>query len=125
MKALAIGLMAAAAIGMMLVTEPPAGEKRSFARVTFDKETMYVEGPRDKDGRIDYATVLNERLKRGVTTDNNSVVLIWKAFGPKPEGGRMPAKFFELLGIPEPPEQGDYFINVSRFVKEHLKRGSG
>lgn len=104
---------------------PGADLPKGAIRVTIGKETIAITGPRDKDGRIDYAAALNEHLKRGVTPDNNSVVLLWKALGPKPEGGRMPAKYFELLGSPEPPEAGDYYVNVSRFVKEHLKRTSG
>ena len=33
----------------------------------------------------------------------------------------MPPEFFRLLGIPAPPEDGRYFIDLSRFLKEELK----
>src|SRR5438094_5975588 len=57
---------------------------------TIGKETTYVTGPLDKDGYIDYAAALNERLGRGVTPENNACVLLWKALGPHPEGATMP-----------------------------------
>jgi hypothetical protein len=86
------------------------------------KETTYVTGPLDKDGYIDYAAALNERLGKGVTPENNANVLIWKALGPRPEGGdRMPPEYFVSLGINEPPANGDYFIGLRAYMKDHLK----
>src|SRR5262249_24941181 len=39
--------------------------------------------------------------------------------GPKPEGGRgMPPEFFEQLGITQPPEKGDYLLDIGRFLKQ-------
>src|SRR5262249_3085148 len=61
------------------------------------------------------------RLGQGVTPDSNAAVLLWQAMGPHPEGGTMPAEFFRELGIAEPPEKGDYFIDLARFVLDHLK----
>src|SRR5262249_45457531 len=58
---------------------------------------------------------------KGVTPANNANVLLWKALGPRPEGGTMPAEFFQLLGIEPPPEKGDYFIEFSRYLKEQAK----
>jgi N-acyl-D-aspartate/D-glutamate deacylase len=89
---------------------------------TIGKETTYVTGPLDEDGTVDYATALNERLGKGVTADNNAVVLIWKALGPRPEGGKaMPAEFFKWLGIDAPPQKGDYFVSSDRYAREQLK----
>jgi hypothetical protein len=114
--------------GVVLVAAgPPAGgqppKKGSF---TVGKETTYVTGPLEKDGRIDYAAALNERLAKGVTPQNNANVLIWQALGPRPEGGSgMPPEFFRLLGIPEPPLKGDYFIGLNQFARERLKTEPG
>jgi len=92
--------------------------KRNF---TISKETTYVTGPINKDGRIDYAAALSERMGKGVTAETNANVMIWKALGPKPEGGKgQPAAFFKLMGMQEPPEKGDYFIDLWRFAKEQL-----
>jgi len=87
------------------------------------KDTTYVNGPIDKNGYIDFEAALNDRLSRGVTPDNNANVLLWKALGPRPEGGdAMPPEFFKRLGIDEPPATGDYFIDLTRFMKDHPPR---
>jgi hypothetical protein len=86
------------------------------------KDTTYVTGPIDKNGYIDYEAALNELLGKGVTPDNNANALLWKAFGPKPEGGvGMPAEYFKRLGIAEPPPDGDYFIGTHKYLKDVLQ----
>jgi hypothetical protein len=95
--------------------------KKPKPKFTISKETTYVTGPLDKDGYIDYVTALNQKLSQGVTPENNANVLLWKAFGPRPDDLPMPEAFYKWLGIPEPPEKGDYFIGERRFAKEHLK----
>jgi len=77
-------------------------EKKGLGTFTIDKKTTYVTGPVDADGHIDYVAALNERLSKGVTTENNSAVLLWKVIGPHPENLTMSAKFYELLGIQLP-----------------------
>src|SRR5438128_2070652 len=89
-------------------------------KFTVGKETTYVTGPVDKDGFIDYATALHERMRQGVTPENNANVLIWKAIGPHPQGLTMPAYFFDWLSIAVPPEQGDYFVDLPRYMMEQL-----
>jgi hypothetical protein len=72
--------------------------------------------------KADYEARLNDILGKGITPEKNAVVLLWKAFGPTPEGGNgMPAEFFKRLGIPEPPKQGDYFVGMYRYLADHLK----
>jgi hypothetical protein len=100
----------------------PAAEGKSVPKVPVGKETTYVTGPIDDDGFIDYETALNERLSKGIRPDRNANVLLWKALGPRPEGGkRMPPEFFRWLGIDEPPERGAYFIGLHLYLQEHLK----
>jgi hypothetical protein len=89
-------------------------------RFTIGTETTYVTGPVDADGYIDYAAALNERLGKGIKSDDNANVLLWKAIGPQP-GGKLPAEFYKWLGIAEPPERGDYFIDRWRFLPDRLK----
>ena len=43
--------------------------------------------PVDKAGHPDYEAGLNDRMGKGITPEKNANVLIWKAFGPTPEGG--------------------------------------
>ncbi len=98
-----------------------ADDKPPTPKVPVGKDTTYVTGPLDKGGYIDYEAALNDRLGKGATADNNANVLLWKAFGPKPEGSNMPAEYFKRLGIAEPAEGGDYFINTHRYLRDVLK----
>src|SRR5882724_7209102 len=75
-----------------------ATPKKHRGTFTISKETTYVTGPLDKDGYIDYAAALNERLSKGVTPESNANVLIWKAIGPRPERREIFAEFFRQLG---------------------------
>jgi hypothetical protein len=99
-----------------------AAEGQPAPKVPVGKETTVATGPLDKEGYIDYEAALNERLGQGVTPGRNANVLLWRAFGPRPEGGEgMPAEFFKQLGIDEPPEKGDYFVGLEQYLKDHLK----
>ncbi|HYT92655.1 MAG TPA: hypothetical protein VEL76_28320 [Gemmataceae bacterium] len=95
-------------------------EKKPRPNFTVGKETTYVDGPLTKDGYIDYAAALNKRLSVGVTPENNANVLLWKAFGPHPNGETMPPEFFKWLGY-EPPERGEYFTDLHGYLRTHLK----
>ncbi|HMC65738.1 MAG TPA: hypothetical protein VKI65_12430, partial [Gemmataceae bacterium] len=98
-----------------------AAAKAHKPKFTISKETTYVTGPLDKDGYIDYAAALNKRLSQGVTPANNANVLLWQALGPQPDGKKMPAEFFELMGTKPPPERGEYFVDLYRYIIEHAK----
>jgi hypothetical protein len=95
--------------------------KKPKPRFTISKETTYVTGPVDKDGYIDYAAALNERLSKGVTPENNANVLIWQALGPRPDNVVMPPEFFKWMGIESPPDKGQSFLGFSEYLKERLK----
>lgn len=76
----------------------------------------------DKEGEVDYQAALNDKLGKGITPEKNANVLLWKALGSRPEGGRgMPPEFFKRMGMDEPPVAGDYFIPIHIHAKEHLK----
>ena len=92
-------------------------------KFTVGKDTTYVTGPIGKDGSIDYVAALNDKLREGVTPDNNANVLLWKAFGPHPDGPKLPAGFFGALGMPIPSEKGDYFVSVPSFTADKEAAG--
>jgi hypothetical protein len=128
---LVFGLLAVASAG-----EPPAPPKEKKEDVrsktngkghfTLTKETTHVTRPLDKEGYPDYSAALNERLRKGATPENNAVVLLWQAMGPRPEGGSgMPAEFFELLGMKEPPKDGNYLVGLSQYARDQLKIAPG
>jgi hypothetical protein len=104
------------------VTMSPNGGKPTSPNIIVSKATTYVTGPLNKDGSVDFAGAINRFYSLGVTTKNNANVLIWQAIGPHPENTKMPSRFFELLGIKQPPEKGDYFIDFFDFL-ERWPRG--
>jgi hypothetical protein len=86
-------------------------------RFTISRETTYFTSPIDADGYVDYLAALNEYMQKGVTKENNAMVLLMQALGPKIEGGRLPPEFYQRLGIAEPEEKGAYFVNFRQFAK--------
>src|SRR5262249_8637360 len=56
-----------------------------------------------------------------ITPETNANVLIWQALGPRPEGNTMPPEYFKWLGIEQPPEEGEYFIDQYKYFDAHLK----
>src|SRR5262249_50989823 len=88
---------------------------------TISPETTYVTGPLDSYGNVDYVVALNERMRGNITPETNANVLLWKALGPKPEGGNMPPEYFQWLGINEPPEKGEYLVSYPNYLKDRLK----
>jgi hypothetical protein len=95
-----------------------ADEKKdtpSAPPISIGKDTTYVTGPIDKDGYIDYESALNERLGKGIKAETNCNALLFKAFGPRPEGADMPEGYFKLLHIEAPPEKGDYLVSLGAY----------
>jgi hypothetical protein len=64
-KAIVLALWISA-LATVYANERPAAKQKK-PNFTIGKETTYVTGPVDKDGYIDYAAALNERLGKGVT----------------------------------------------------------
>jgi hypothetical protein len=109
--------------GVRATAETP----KPLVRVTISKETTYITEPLRPDGYPDYAAALNRWQSEGVTPENNAAVLFWKAMGPAHVQPARRDKFYELLGMPPPPERGDYFISLASFAKrlvEAEKAGS-
>jgi hypothetical protein len=84
---------------------------------------MVEDNPKPVRDLPDYEALLNEKLGKGITPEKNANVLLWKALGPTPEGGTqgMPARYFKLLGIEEPPNDGEYFQRLSANLKGFAK----
>jgi membrane protease YdiL (CAAX protease family) len=85
---------------------------------TISKETTYLTEPLRKDGSVDYVAALNRRFSKGVTPENNSAVLFWKAVGPREIEEMYREKYFRMLGMPAQPEKGDYFVDLGRYLAQ-------
>ena len=97
-------------------SKPAAPPKAPLVLVTISKETTYITGPLRKDGYVDYVAALNQRCSQGVTPENNAAVPFLKAMwlagiGPKHGDG-----YCRMLGIPPPPEKGDYYVTLDKYV---------
>ena len=85
-------------------------------KITIGKETTWATEPVGPSGFIDYLAVVNQRHSGGVTSENNAVVPLYRALGPRPAGGnRRPDQFFQLLGIEPLPDDGEYFVDLSKW----------
>jgi DNA-binding transcriptional regulator/RsmH inhibitor MraZ len=114
-------------IGVMIVTLSLTGvlHRAPFkSKIIISKETSYLLGPTDKHGQIDYVAAINETARKGVTPENNAVVLLWGILGPKGVPAEIREPYFKLLGVPVPPEQGQYFQPPSDELTELLYQAS-
>ena len=87
--------------------------------VTISKETTYITEPLRPDGYPDYIAALNRRTGEGVTRDNNAAVPFWRAVGPGGVPKDRREKYFRMLDILPPADQGDYFVDVWQYLNEH------
>ncbi len=101
--------------GQQTVAKP---EQPSSAKFEINAETTFVTEPLDGLGGINYAAALNLHHSRGVTPENNSVVLLYQALGPKPEGSPMSDEFFRLIGSKRPPDDGDYILSLGKLFPD-------
>ncbi len=91
--------------------------RRAGPRVTISKETTYLVAPLRDDGYVDYRAAVNEMQSEGVTPENNFVVVLWQAVGPKIIDPEYRATYFRQLGIHPLAETGDYLLPIDGFVK--------
>src|SRR4051794_39506694 len=119
MNRITLTLLAAILCVTSAAAQEPAGAEKRKPKFTISKATTYVTGPVDDAGYIDYAAALNARLKGDATPKNNAVVLLWKTFGPRPEGAPMADEFFKLIGVDAPPEDGEYFVDLISWLQQN------
>ncbi len=104
--------------------KPPGPTASGKSIITIGKTTTFVTGPKDADGRIDYAAALNERMSKSVTAENNANVALWKVLGPNPASGKVPPGFFKMMGTTEPPATGDYFVGLRQHAQQQPAGGT-
>lgn len=59
--------------------------------------------------RVSFAEVIDREFGKGVTPEANALTKIYEAIGPRPEGTLQSEEYFRRLGIPVPPDTGNYF----------------
>ncbi len=90
--------------------------------LVISKETTYITEPLTPEGLPDYVAFLNRRLSQGVTPENNAVVLLLRALGPKLEGRMLPAWVYRRLGMRPPEMQGKYFVPVGEGLNRYFQK---
>jgi hypothetical protein len=96
-------------------TKSGDAKKWHWPKVTISKETTHFTEPLRPDGGVDYIAAFNKKYSKGVTPENNAVVAIWQAAGPKELDKTIRRRYFRMLGIAELPEKGEYLAYYEDF----------
>ena len=108
----------------LVLLAPLAAGAEPTPRVPPGPATTFLDGPLDADGWVDYEAAVNARLGAGVTPATNFVAAFAAAVGPTPDRGRLPAEFYQALGMPEPADGGPYLIDLHGFLKATTPDGA-
>jgi hypothetical protein len=111
----AVVIAALSAAKLSVAADPRT--KAALPQITIDKATTFITKPLRADGYPDYPAALNERMREGVTPENNAALLLQKAFGPTEIPKELRKSYFKQLGIPVLPEQGNYFVDEGEMIR--------
>ncbi|HSG68982.1 MAG TPA: hypothetical protein VLA12_01130 [Planctomycetaceae bacterium] len=106
-----------------LFAQAPAPDQQNLIKIS--KATTHITKPLDKQGFADYTAYLNQIHSEGVTSENNSVILYWKAIGPD-SGETTPefrARLVEILGVDVFAEPGPHLVNIGQFAQLKIDLG--
>jgi hypothetical protein len=118
--AVALGQLAGGA--MPATASAPASEPASVptkVKITISRETTYLLGPVNPDGTINYCQAVKDRLAKGVTPENNAVIPLFKAFGPKLFDEATRQAVMKELNIQALPASEACFVGIWPYSKEH------
>lgn len=87
-------------------------------KITICKETTHFTEPLRDDGTVNYLEAVNRLFSKDVTPENNACVLLYQAMGPSPEGRRQPDLFFRRMGIEPLPDEGVYYRDLGKWVRD-------
>ena len=86
--------------------------------IVVSKQTTWItDGPQKESGEIDYVEWMDQRDRGNVNSENNALVAILEALGPAeiPVLNGFRKKYFEKLGIPILPDDGDYLVPIGKW----------
>lgn len=92
-------------------------DKPAQSNIKISKETTFITDPLTDDGYADFRAAINQRFSNGVTAENNAVVPLLQAMGPRPENFELPDEFYKRLGIERLADKGDYIVSLYDFTK--------
>jgi hypothetical protein len=100
------------------ISSPKGSNSKTGDAIRISRETTFVTGPLDANGRVNYAAAVNQHFSHGVTPQNNAAVLLYQAMGPNPGGVPLSNRFFEGLGMPRPVDDGNYIKGLRRSLPD-------
>jgi hypothetical protein len=74
-------------------------------------------------GKVDFITTLNERVRQGVTPENNSALLFLQAMGPEAIFPEIRQQYLQVLGVESSVIKGPFFVNFTTFAKTRASGG--
>jgi len=94
--------------------------------IIISKETTFIFEPLDEDGFPDYLEFIRQKKRRGVTLENNAVVLILQAVSPQKISLKDRQDFFSEFGVKSQAKLSKPFLPLDKeteklFVKAHYQ----
>jgi hypothetical protein len=90
--------------------------ERGLPPVTVSRRTTFVTLPKRDNGFVDLAGAIDLYYSHGVTPETNAATLLFEALGHQPMNTPLPTEFFDRLGMPQPPAEGEYFVSFNDFL---------
>lgn len=113
----AVGVLNAAIVGFAIMRLLP----KDASPIPIGRDTTFVVGPLDAEGRVDYLAALNERYARDVDPAENSLVAMWSVFGGKSMKPLPPDDYFQALKMSPPTADRSLFVEYHELVEELAK----
>jgi len=88
-------------------------------KIEVGPETTVLSGPLRVDGTVDYVTITDRELSKGVTPDENAVFDLLKAFGPRLTGSESLQRISERLEVERAETPGPYFVPSDQIIAEN------
>ena len=92
-------------------------DKPTQSSINISKKTTFITAPLTDDGYADFRAAINKRFSNGVTAENNAVVPLLQAMGPRPENFELPDEFYKRLGVERLADKGDYIVSLYDFTR--------
>jgi len=102
----------------------PLPVPRVLPKIEVNRATTYLTGPLNADGEVDYVAANEARNSAGATPENNFSVVLWQLMGPKQVNEDVRKLYFERLGIPVPPDDGEYYQTAFDFRQHNFEPAS-
>lgn len=99
---------------LLIVSDAQAQDSKP--QIAISKEITYITSPLRPDGRVDYVEALSQIQRKGVTPENNSVVMFRRALGHRDLKPEIADEYFRQLGMEVLPKEGNYLIDLDDFI---------